>query len=61
MKAIPCAFHTELHPETAEELANLRRRYPHLWPFQFVCIAELRPVALPSYKDRHADTTGEPR
>lgn len=30
----------ELHPETKEDIAKLRRLYPHCFPCEYVCVAE---------------------
>lgn len=38
MKTIERENHVELHPETDSELNDLRIAYPHLWPFQYVCV-----------------------
>lgn len=40
---------TEIHPETEEDVALLRERYPHCFPCEYVVVAEkleLTPVEL---------------
>lgn len=39
MRYVPKEHHVEIHPENDEDVKRLREQYPHLWPFQYVCVA----------------------
>jgi hypothetical protein len=41
MKQIERDHFIEYHPETEDEVRELRERYPNVqWPFQYVCVAK---------------------
>lgn len=49
MRYVQKEHHVEVHPETVEEVDRLREQYPHLWPFEYVCVHND-----PETKMRHA-------
>lgn len=39
MRYVSKEHHVEIHPENSEEVERLKEQYPHLWPFEYVCVA----------------------